>query len=766
MYNAAAIVRAGAQTTRYTDSRVWFKSVAHALPNDTKAEALAVSYLSPTFGFRREFRCPPPDYEYEYDTDKMEEVKTLLPARPVPQDLQDVIATLYAADTLIGVLPSVVLDLVGQYLVDITTCTNAELESVQTLFHCSSPYDVPRLLKRMSPEIRQSKHVTMIAIARAYYAFTYFTTDNFPVLHVVHNKQYMRELLWHGPHLFQPDLNCPGELLDCVRQLQDDTEIAYTLFDGVLTKAQYGFCPENNPELIFQHLSPRLRGDKPFVLFALRICGNCLPYVTEPLRYDREVVRTAVTADIGDECRIFQRALKYAGPFQDDEEVVHLAIDAYGAHIVRTDSYMDSYMAGSELMPLRFASPRLRDDFETVKRAVTLVGDSLQFASARLQDDRDIVHAAVTADGRALRYASRRLRKRYSIILAALYQTGDAFKFLPEARQADPVLVQIAASKNIHMLQYVPVALRQDKHLMSFCTRVPQPFSPGRAYAIACNAEYWARRVQCALGYASPELQNDRAFVLAAVAINGPALCYASEALRKDVEVATVAIYQDPSAIFAVDARLRRHNKTLALAALRHPAMTYEVAKKIMLDWFYDKEVLLQVFNQAYVRHKDSSLYDLCGEDLHDVHPSLKHLKSLQHDPDVAYASVVNSCIGNLHYAGTTLTNDQAFMQRIVDAFPNGFRGDNGCIVPYLGPQLFNDRAFVWKILQLCNKPRVEKLALDTTLLDDRDFLLQVLRLNPLHVYNDLKDTQVYDVINRDAEMMAVVNQARTNATV
>lgn len=762
MYNAAAIVRAVAQTTRYTDSRAWVKSVAHALPNDTKAEALAVSYLSPTFGFRREFRCPPPDYEYEYDTDKMEEVKTLLPVRPVPHDLQDVIATLDAVDTLTGVLPSVVLNLVGRYMVDITTCTNAELESVQTLFHCSSSYDVPRLLKHMSPEIRQSKHVTMMAIARAYYAFTYFTEDNFPVLHVVHNKQYMRELLWHGPHWFQPDLNCPRELLDCVRQLQDDTEIAYTLFDGVLTKAQYGVCPESHPEQIFQHLSPRLRGDKPFVLFALRICGNCLPYVTEPLRYDRETVRTAVTADIGDVDRKQQHALMYAGPFQDDEEMVHLAIDVYGAHIVRTDGYMPR----SELTPLRFASPRLRDDFETVKRAVTLVGDSLQFASARLQNDPDIVHAAVTADGRALRYASRRLRNTYSIILAALYQTGDAFKFLPEARQAEPILVQIATSKSIHMLQYVPVALRKDKHLMSFCTRVPQPFSPGRAYAIACNADYWASRVQCALGYASPELQNDRAFVLDAVAINGPALCYASEALRKDVEVATVAIYQDPAAIFAVDGGLRRQNKTLALAALCHPAMTYRVAKKIMLDWFYDKEVLLQVFNQAYVRHEHSTLYELCGGDLYDVHPSLKHLKSLQHDPDVVYASVVNNDIVNLHYAGTTLTNDQAFMQRIVDAFTNGFRGDNCVIVPFLGPQLLNDRAFVWKILQLCNKPRVQKLALDTTLLDDRDFLLQVLRLNPLFVYKDLEATQVYDVIKGDAEMMAMVNQARTNATV
>ena len=286
-YNAPAIVRAVAQKTPYTDSRVWLESLADALLNETKAEALAVSYLSPTFGFRREFRCPPPDYEYDYDTDKMEEVKTLLPARPVPQDLQDVIATLDATDTLTGVLPSVVLNLVGRYMVDITTCTNAELESVQTLFHCSSSYDVPRLLKHMSPEIRQSKHVTMMAIARAYYAFTYFTADNFPVLHVVHNTQYMRELLWHGPHWFQPNLNCPRELLDCVRQLQDDTEIAYTLFDGVLANK------EHNAERIFQHLSPRLRGDKPFVLFVLRICGNCLPYVTKPLRYDREVVRTA-----------------------------------------------------------------------------------------------------------------------------------------------------------------------------------------------------------------------------------------------------------------------------------------------------------------------------------------------------------------------------------------------------------------------------------------------------------------------------------------
>mmetsp|Transcript_42249 Transcript_42249/g.76581 ORF Transcript_42249/g.76581 Transcript_42249/m.76581 type:complete len:211 (-) Transcript_42249:33-665(-) len=58
---------------------------------------------------------------------------------------------------------------------------------------------------------------------------------------------------------------------------------------------------------------------------------------------------------------------------------------------------------------LRFASRRLRDDYEVVLRAVTQSGIALQYASDDLKNNREVVLAAVQQEPSALRFASTNL---------------------------------------------------------------------------------------------------------------------------------------------------------------------------------------------------------------------------------------------------------------------------------------------------------------------------------------------------------------------
>lgn len=77
------------------------------------------------------------------------------------------------------------------------------------------------------------------------------------------------------------------------------------------------------------------------------------------------------------------RALKYLPSFQNDREIVKLAVTKNG-------------------LSLELASENLRDDKEIVRLAVTENGHALQYASDDLRKDREIVEISVTENGLAL----------------------------------------------------------------------------------------------------------------------------------------------------------------------------------------------------------------------------------------------------------------------------------------------------------------------------------------------------------------------------
>jgi len=68
---------------------------------------------------------------------------------------------------------------------------------------------------------------------------------------------------------------------------------------------------------------------------------------------------------------------------------------------------------------LQFASDRLKNDFDTVKLAVSNTGEALEFASPELKNNFDIVKLAVTRNPNALQFASPELQQNTELVALA-----------------------------------------------------------------------------------------------------------------------------------------------------------------------------------------------------------------------------------------------------------------------------------------------------------------------------------------------------------
>ena len=69
---------------------------------------------------------------------------------------------------------------------------------------------------------------------------------------------------------------------------------------------------------------------------------------------------------------------------------------------------------------------------------MTQNGKELKYASERLKDDYDVVLAAVTQNGSVFKYVSNRLQNNEDIILASMTQNGDTtIKYLDANRVYD-----------------------------------------------------------------------------------------------------------------------------------------------------------------------------------------------------------------------------------------------------------------------------------------------------------------------------------------
>ena len=144
-------------------------------------------------------------------------------------------------------------------------------------------------------------------------------------------------------------------------------------------------------------------------------------------------------------------ALKFVSNFQDNEEIVKIAVQQDG-------------------WALCYASKRLKDNEEIVKEAVKQNGWGLEFASKRLKNNEKIVNEAVKQNGYALQFASCNLQKEFikkqPELIKYVKQTPELVKLAIDSGLKDNGLIYIPKEE---ILEYINLAIDselKDKELI------------------------------------------------------------------------------------------------------------------------------------------------------------------------------------------------------------------------------------------------------------------------------------------------------------
>lgn len=186
---------------------------------------------------------------------------------------------------------------------------------------------------------------------------------------------------------------------------------------------------------------PELQQDRDIVLAACSIIDGLLLHdASKESQNDREVVLAAV--------RRTSRALEYASKsLRDDDEIVYEAV----RHAVPYSSET-----------LRWASPRLQQNFQMVKTAVQRSGNELRYAHFSLRAHRTIVLEAVSQYGMALQFAAKKLQNDPQIVHAALQSSGEALLYVGPKLKNTPEIVLAAIKNSAFMIQHASKRLQND----------------------------------------------------------------------------------------------------------------------------------------------------------------------------------------------------------------------------------------------------------------------------------------------------------------
>jgi len=275
------------------------------------------------------------------------------------------------------------------------------------------------------------------------------------------------------------------------------------------------------------------RGNRAFVLAAVRHKGENLYYASSELKNDKDIVLAAV--------RHNGENLYYASSeLENDKDIVLVAAQSSG------------YVA------LEMTGPDLRDDATVVLAAVKNNGAALRFASERLNKDRAIVLAAVQQYGPSLSFADPALKRDKSIVLVAVEQDGYALVHADETMRDNREVVLAAVRNYGPALEWASETLRNDREVVLAAVSPSQDVLEKRG----------AHALRDTLKLASPELQQGADVVLAAVSHNGLTLQYAPKAYRNDRATVLAAVQENGEALEWASAVLK-NDKDVVIAAVR-----------------------------------------------------------------------------------------------------------------------------------------------------------------------------------------------------
>jgi len=155
-------------------------------------------------------------------------------------------------------------------------------------------------------------------------------------------------------------------------------------------------------------------------------------------------------------------------------------------------------------------------------------GLALRFAPNCIRSDKTLVKSAVSQNGAALQYVLGSLRADNGIVTAATRQNKEAVQFAHDDLQPDAALLNLLLKPS----------LSKSQQCKFFCESTPCAVLHESAQILRLVPDAWKAR---------------KAFMRAAVKINGMALEYATVAIAKDSGIVIDAVRNTPYAVYFAD---------------------------------------------------------------------------------------------------------------------------------------------------------------------------------------------------------------------
>ena len=237
----------------------------------------------------------------------------------------------------------------------------------------------------------------------------------------------------------------------------------------------------------------------------------------------------------------------------------------------------------------------------------------LRYASQRLQADHDVVLAAVKKDGLNFKYASYDLRRDFTIAMTAIEENGEAFRYCLPGGVKDRLL----SDRNL-VLNHIIKKNNEHPVILRMCVN-----------HFKTDQEIWLEALAFGIDWSlvPSNLQDSREFVKNALTGNHRLYLNLPEALRKDFEIASIAIkgvlflYEDICADDAYDKnvmtqaaeqcpRLLSDHESILTIAKCYLSVLEGVLPVTPIGICADKEIMFEA-----VRN-DANAYKLCSEEL------------------------------------------------------------------------------------------------------------------------------------------------------
>ncbi|KAG2387114.1 hypothetical protein C9374_002149 [Naegleria lovaniensis] len=246
----------------------------------------------------------------------------------------------------------------------------------------------------------------------------------------------------------------------------------------------------------------------------------------------------------------------------------------------------------------------------------------------------------------------------------------------------------------------------------------------------------------CAIQFASQELRNDLELATFTIAKNGLLLKWLSTELRNDKNLVLLAVTTNGNA-FQYASRKLQHDKEIVIAAITNCRSAYNQVPQSLKK---DSQVMKVLFKEIDYSKIDFKLAKkLCSRKniFAFLSDELRNDKKMVQIAAQQYAS-------SIQFASPELKNDKDFIFHLLQG--------NALILSYL-PELQKDKEFMMRAVSICGVFRYASYSLTadkhvvaqacsyhhsaigcaaSTLLDDSEFILDLLSLNPL-VYNNYR---------------------------